>query len=324
MPPLNPRYGKFFLLIAWMAFWLGQAAAVLSEPLFTADRPAPLVRAKVLGTMPHDPDHFTQGLFFSGPYLYESTGQYGRSGLFRLDPQTGSLLQARSFARYFAEGGAALRGKIHLLTWQDGVRLTLAESDMRLLAVKPLPGEGWGLCSDGENLWLSDGSSTVRRLRVAADGEWEELARLRVTDAGQPVERINELEWVNGLLFANVWQSDKIAVIDPGGVEKPEDKLPGEKSPAPKAPEAERAALSCPVLLWLDCSALVPAEHKGSLDAVLNGIAWDAGTQRLLITGKLWPLFYQLALPDELNGKFPGNGFPDNNNFAAGSRDVAE
>lgn len=296
---LNASFKRLFGLVIWALLMICLPAPVLSDAPATVWRGAPVVQAKVLGTMPHNPGYFTQGLFFSGPYLYESTGQYGRSGLFRLDPETGSLLQAKSFAQYFVEGSAALDGKIHLLTWQDGVRLTLRESDMSLLAVNPLPGEGWGLCSDGKSLWLSDGSAVVRRLALSFGGDWDELGRLLITDAGQPIERINELEWVNGLLFANVWQSDKIAVIDPArvvenGSAKTEEKLSGTQLPA----------LSCPVLLWIDCAGLVPQEHKGSQDAVLNGIAWDNAAQRLLVTGKLWPLFYQLALPEELAGKF--------------------
>lgn len=249
---------------------------------------APVARAKVLGTMPHNPEHFTQGLFFSGPYLYESTGRYGQSGLFRLDPQTGAVLQARSFARHFVEGSAVLDGNIHLLTWQDGSRLILRESDMSPLKAVPLSGEGWGLCSDGQALWMSDGSSVLRRMRASPAGEWDEQARLRIIDAGRPVERLNELEWVNGLIFANIWQSDRIAVIDPAV---------RTKSGGPAA-----SSVSCPVLLWIDCAALAPRALKGNPDAVLNGIAWDAKARRLIVTGKLWPVFYELALPEELNG----------------------
>ncbi len=298
MPLTNACFRMFLLFAVLTCFLLCQGQAAASEAPavpgtlgLSARAAAPMVRAKVLGTMPHDPGHFTQGLFFSGPYLYESTGGYGHSGLFRLNPETGALLQARSFAQYFAEGSAVLDGRIHLLTWQDGVRLMLRESDMSLLETSRLSGEGWGLCADGKNLWLSDGSAVIRRMSVPPSGDWQEAARLRITDAGQPVERINELEWVNGLLFANVWQSDQIAVIDPAATIKPEKKF---------------AVPSCPVLLWIDCADLVPKEHKGSLDAVLNGIAWDAGTKRLLVTGKFWPLFYQLALPDELNGRLSG------------------
>ena len=174
------------------------------------------------------------------------------------------------------EGGAALNGTIHLLTWQDGVRLTLRESDFKPLVVFPLPGEGWGLCSAGADLWLSDGSPVLRRMRPDKAGVWEELERLIVTDAGMPVTLLNELEWIRGLLFANVWQSDWIAVIDP----------------AAKAAETGE----CPVLFWIDCSFLAD-KHRNIPEGALNGIAWDDAEQRLLLAGKLWPVFYEVELP---------------------------
>ncbi len=250
-----------------------------------------MVQVRVKGTMPHNPTHFTQGLFFSNGFLYESTGRYGHSGLFRLDPRTGQEIQSFSLPRHFAEGSAALDGMIHVLTWRDGVRYVLSESDFKLLGFFPLPGEGWGLCSAGPDakpdagsdagrgFWLSDGSSVLRRMRPDQRGAWEEQERLIVTDAGKSVELLNELEYVNGLLLANVWQSDRIAVVNP--------RL--------KSPETG----ACPVLFWIDCAQL--ADRYKKIDgAVLNGIAWDTQEQRLLLTGKLWPLFYEVEFPVEL------------------------
>ncbi len=254
-------------------------ATALRAGAFAAETSAPLIPARVKGTMPHNPAHFTQGLFFSNGFLYESTGRYGHSGLFRLDPCNGQELQPFLFPRRFAEGSAALDGVIHVLTWRDGVRYALRESDFKLLDFFPLPGEGWGLCSDGPDLWLSDGSSVLRRVRPDRSGVWEEQDRLIVTDAGKPVDLLNELECVNGLLLANVWQADRIAALDPRR----------------KSPETGE----CPVLFWIDCAQLA-GQYKDIDGAVLNGIAWDAREQRLLLTGKLWPLFYEVELPPEI------------------------
>lgn len=266
-----------------------QNAAPNSATLSSFRGKAPTVKVQELGSMRHDSRHFTQGLFFSNGYLYESAGLYGESALYRLNPENGKELHALPFPEVFLEGSAALNGVIHLLTWRDGVRYRIDEESMELLLpVHEFSGEGWGLCSAGAgpegSLWLSDGSAVLRRIQTGQDGPWTELERLRVTDAGRPVELLNELEWVEGVIFANVWMSNKIAIIDP----------------------ARKAANNdCPVLLWLDCTALAlrhtrlhPATRQPLDDAVLNGIAWDAQNRRLLITGKLWPKFYEIALPE--------------------------
>jgi glutamine cyclotransferase len=222
-------------------------------------------------------------LFFSGGFLYESAGLYGQSGLYRLDPRTGRTLFSLPLPGVFLEGCAARNGIIHLLTWRDGLRFRLDESDFSVKGVHPLAGEGWGLCSDGDGLWLSDGSATLRRVFPLGNGGWDETERLLVTDNGRAVSRLNELEWVDGLLFANVWPGSLIAVLDPA-----------RKNPLTR---------ECPVLLWLDCSSLANPHLAENRDAVLNGIAWEPDSGRLLITGKFWPRFYEIALPPELPRK---------------------
>jgi glutamine cyclotransferase len=238
---------------------------------------APRVFPRVVNRMPHRPDRFTQGLFFSGGFLYESAGLYGQSGLYRLDPGTGRTLLSLPLPGVFLEGAAAQDGIIHLLTWRDGLRFRLDENDFSVRGVHPLAGEGWGLCRAGAFLWLSDGSAVLRRVLVLENGGWAEEERLLVTDDGRPVPRLNELEWVDGLLFANVWLSSLIAVLDP----------------ARKNPRTGE----CPVLFWLDCSVQAAPHLEANPDAVLNGIAWDPASGRLLITGKLWPFFYEISLP---------------------------
>ena len=240
----------------------------------------PVQTVEVMATFAHNTSFFTQGLFFSDGYLYESTGRYGHSGLFCIDLETGVVLREARYPHVFVEGSAVMGDQIHVLTWQDGIRIVVRKPDFIPLAAYPLSGEGWGLCTDGHDLWLSNGTNVLYRYRPLADGRWQELGRLRVVDAGRPVGLLNELESVNGYLLANVWQTNRIAVIDPS--------------------ITNAATGECPVVLWLDCLDLKAAHPEAD---VLNGIAWDATAKRLVITGKLWPLYYQISLPTLLRAQ---------------------
>ncbi|WP_461211156.1 glutaminyl-peptide cyclotransferase [Desulfocurvus sp. DL9XJH121] len=230
---------------------------------------APVLPAAVLGGMPHDTEAFTQGLFFHQGRLYETTGRRGRSRLAELDPATGRVL--RTFPldkRLFGEGAAAVDGACWWLTWTAGRAFRIDLATFRILDERAYGGQGWGLAHDGAGrLYMSDGSDI---LTVRDSGDFRELTRLPVRDGGRPVSLLNELEWVDGLLYANVWGSPRVAVIDPA---------------------------TGRVLAWLDLSSLVPANLPDS-QAVANGLAWDREGGCLLVTGKLWPQFFRLRLPD--------------------------
>ena len=224
---------------------------------------------------PHDPTAFTQGLLWHGGFLYESTGQYGESTLRRVDPTSGSVLaQHRLAAHLFAEGIAVVGDELWQLTWQNRQAIVYSfDGEFRELRRHPLGGEGWGLTYDGERLILSDGQA---RLRFYDPLTFRELGRVPVTHDGRPVHRLNELEWIEGEVWANVWQEDHVLRIDP---------------------ETGR------VTGVVDLSGLIDLEPDladGNLAAgpqnVLNGIAWDPAGERLFVTGKDWPALFEIEV----------------------------
>jgi glutamine cyclotransferase len=221
---------------------------------------------RVVNVYPHDPAAFTQGLVFDDGQLYESTGLWGRSSLRRVALESGTVLQQHNLgAEYFGEGLALFRGRLFQLTWQNGIGFVYDAATFELLRTWQYAGEGWGLTHDGEQLIMSDGSATLRFL----DPDTLDVRRtIRVTDGERPVEMLNELEYVNGEVFANVWQTDWIARIDP---------------------------VSGLVTGWVDLSGLLTVEERAAAD-VLNGIAYDRAGQRLFVTGKLWPRLFEIVL----------------------------
>lgn len=223
----------------------------------------------VKNTYPHDPQAFTQGLFFRDGQLFETTGIAGRSMLRRLDLKTGKVLQKADLPpEVFGEGSTAFGDTILGLTWRSKTGYVF---DAKTFAVKgrfPYEGEGWGLASDARHLYMSDGSAQIR---VLDPKTLKEVRRVQVTAEGKPIESLNELEMVDGELYANVWGTDIIARIDP---------------------------LSGKVVGWIDLTNLLPADKRGtaSVDAVLNGIAYDSKGRKLYVTGKLWPKLFEIEL----------------------------
>ncbi len=232
--------------------------------------PTPAVAAQygyeIIAAYPHDREAFTQGLVYDEGVLFESTGLNGRSSLRRVNLQTGEVLQRRDIdPQYFAEGLALFDGRLIQLTWQSNKGFVYDKTTFEPLREWSYPTEGWGLTHDGKQLIMSDGSATLRFLNPETFAVEREVT---VTDAGQPVARLNELEYVNGEIFANVWQTDLVARIDP---------------------QTGR------VLGWIDLSDLLtPVERQGT--DVLNGIAYDPAGDRLFVTGKLWPKLFEIKL----------------------------
>jgi glutamine cyclotransferase len=215
----------------------------------------------------HDPDAFTQGLLVRGGFLYESTGQYGQSTLRKVRLDNGQVVQQhRLDKRYFGEGLTDWEGKLIQLTWREGLAFVYDLATFKPERTFAYNGEGWGLTHDGKRLIMSDGSSTLRFLHPET---FRELGRITVLDRGRGVTDLNELEYVNGEIFANVWNTDRIARIAPA---------------------------SGQVTGWIDLAGLWPQAERGTSDAVLNGIAYDASSRRLFVTGKLWPRIYEIAL----------------------------
>ena len=222
---------------------------------------------RVVHVYPHDPNAFTQGLIYLDGHLYESTGLNGRSSLRMVDLTTGQVQQKVDLPQqYFGEGLAPWGSTLIQLTWQSHIAFVYDRFSFRQLRTISYPWEGWGLTEDGKSLILSDGSSTLRFL----DPENFHLRReIKVTDHGKPVDKLNELEYIHGEIYANIWYSDRIARI----------------SPATGA-----------VLGWIDLHGLLPASERTDPDAVLNGIAYDTARGRLFVTGKLWPKLFQIQV----------------------------
>lgn len=247
----------------------GSSAAKLPPP-----PPAPTERVETVRSWPHDTSAFTQGLAYGNGVLYESTGRYGQSSVRRVEPETGRVLQETDLpAELFGEGLALLGDRLFQITWKEGTGFVYDRNTLRSEGTFAYDGEGWGLTTDGRELILSDGTY---RLRFLDPNTFQVTRTLDVTDGGGYVYELNELEWVRGEIWANVWQTDRIARIDP---------------------ESGR------VVGWLDLAGLLPAAERTPQTDVLNGIAYDAAGNRLLVTGKLWPRLFQIRVPG-----FPAGG----------------
>jgi len=244
------------------------AGCVSEPPVTTANTIAPVVNYtyRVVNTYPHDPAAFTQGLVYADGFFYESTGLYGRSSLRKIEPATGKVLQKVDVpARYFAEGLALWQDSLIQLTWQSQLGFVYDKTTFDLKQDFSYLTEGWGLTHDDQHLIMSDGTSTIYFLDPET---FQKTGQIEVRDEGLPVVRLNELEYIEGKIYANVWQTDKIAIIDPG-----DGHIAG----------------------WIDLTGLLSAAQSPGAD-VLNGIAYDAAKKRLFVAGKLWPLVFEIVL----------------------------
>lgn len=253
-------------MIARLLALLAVALATLSA--LPAQALAPVYGYRVVRSYPHDPNAFTQGLFFHNGQLYESTGLEGRSGIRRVDLQSGRSLQQQALdSRYFGEGSVAVGDQLYQLTWRSQIGFIYDIRTFRAVGSFRYAGEGWGLTHDGRRIIMSDGTPQLRFLQP---GTMRELGRITVTDDGRPIAALNELEFVQGEVYANVWQTDLIARIDPA---------------------------SGRVTGWINLAGLLsPADRARSRPDVLNGIAWDPRGRRLFVTGKQWPRLYEIQL----------------------------
>ena len=241
---------------------------VKDVPLMTeAARPPAILAYEIVRSYPHDRGAFTQGLIFRDGFLYESTGLNGRSSLRRAVLDTGEVVQRENVpVEYFAEGLTDWKDRLILLTWQSRRGFVYDRKTFRQTGGFEYAGEGWGLTQDGRRLILSDGSATLRFLDPET---YVQNGTLEVTYQGKPLANLNELEFMRGRILANVWQSNSIVVIDPA---------------------------TGHVTAQIDLAGLLGAEDRAGGVDVLNGIAYDAGTDRLFVTGKLWPKIFELRL----------------------------
>jgi glutamine cyclotransferase len=227
---------------------------------------APVYGFEVVNVYPHDREAFTQGLLFRDGVLYESTGRWGQSSLRKVQLETGKVLQQIRLAnRYFAEGLTDWGSRLVQLTYETNVGFVYDLTSFKQLQTFRYTGEGWGLAHDGTQLIMSDGTATLRFLDPQTFAVRRQVV---VTDGGAAVRDLNELEFIDGEIYANVFTTDRIAII---------------------APDSGR------VTGWINLAGLVP---RGAVsgDAVLNGIAYDAQRRRLFVTGKLWPSLFEIRI----------------------------
>ena len=222
---------------------------------------------EVVNKFPHDPKAYTQGLVWLDGFFYETTGLNGESTLRKVEPTTGNVLQKVALDReIFGEGMTIRDGKIYQVSWRNQTGFIYDLNTFSQIGTFQYPGEGWGLTQNDQYLILSDGTNILRYLDPT---NLHEVGRVSVFDGATPVDQLNELEFVNGKILANIYQTDRIAQIDP---------------------------YSGKVTGWINLSGLLKPEERGPDTEVLNGIAYDAKTDRLFVTGKRWPLLFQITL----------------------------
>ena len=253
---------------------------VLAAPLLAqTSRPSHATRPlgytfKVVRTFPHDSNAFTQGLAYRDGFLYEGTGLNARSSLRKVRLETGEIVEQIDLApEFFGEGITVLKNEVFELTWQSQTGFIYNLSDFHLLRRFSYSGEGWGLTTNGRELFMSDGTSEIRVLDPVT---LLEKRRIKVHDGDEPIIQLNELEFVEGEIFANVWQTNRIARISPQ---------------------------SGTVVGWIDLTGLLSPIYRLEEGAVLNGIAYDPDHKRLFVTGKLWPNIFEIKLVPTNPGK---------------------
>ena len=247
-----------------------QAGANGDRPANTATPNAvvPKYGYQIVNIWPHDSNAFTQGLILMDGKLLESTGQEGHSSLRSVELETGKILKKVDVPEpYFAEGLAVLNGKVYQLTWQHHLGFIYDSQTFERVGQFNYSGEGWGLTTDGKSLILSDGSN---RLRFIDPSNFQVTKTINVLDGTTPIRELNELEFVQGEIYANIWHDDRIATIDPQ---------------------------SGRVNSWIDLTGLISKEDlRDNPEAVLNGIAYDQANNKLFVTGKLWPRLFEIRV----------------------------
>jgi glutamine cyclotransferase len=253
---------RVLLAAALFSLVIGQSSARAQAPVYGY---------KVVHRYPHSTQSFTEGLFYRGGYLYESTGLEGHSAIQKVELKTGRIVQKREISpQYFGEGIVAWKDRLIELTWKSQIGFLYDLATFKPRGTFGYHGEGWALTHDGKRLIMSDGTPQLRFLDPVTQ---KQTGQVLVTDQGRPVGNLNELEYVDGEVYANIWLTDRIARINPAtGV----------------------------VTGWIDLTGiLAPADRITGQTDVLNGIAYDAKAKRLFVTGKMWPAVFQIELVEK-------------------------
>jgi glutamine cyclotransferase len=256
-----PKWGSFFVISFFFLFC--HVTPPLPDPAYAA---TPVYTYSIVKTYPHDPSAFTEGLFFLGGYLYESTGRYGQSSLRKIDLETGKILMRQDIpSQYFGEGITRWGDRIIMLTRQSGKGFIFDLGTFRKTGEFSYQTEGWGITFDGSQLIMSDGSSTLQFLEP---GTFKIVKTLKVRDEGKPVRFLNELEYIQGEIWANIWRSKRIARISPR---------------------------TGKVKSWIDLGGLDHTFDSRTAGEP-NGIAYDSEQGRIFVTGKLWPRLFEIRI----------------------------
>src|ERR1700722_12403764 len=258
------RLVVLFLSMTCSPFFPGQAT--------TSAGPPPKCRFAIVRVFPHDTSAYTQGLAYRDGFLYGGTGRNGQSSLRKVRLETGEVTQRLDLAsEYFGEGITLVKDKVVQITWKSGVGFVYDLNNFQLLRKFSYSGEGWGLTANGHQLFMSDGTSEIR----VFDAETlRQIRRFKVHDGPTPVDQLNELEFVEGQIFANVWHTNLVARISPQ---------------------------TGKVVGWIDLNGILSPVYRLEPEAVLNGIAYDPLHKRLFVTGKLWPSIFEIRLAPKDN-----------------------
>lgn len=258
---------KHLSLGGWLLLGVaGALCAWAAKPGF-ADEAVPIYDYQVVARYPHNNQSFTQGLLIHDGRLYENTGRYGQSALMEVRLEDGEILRSKALGRrYFGEGIAVVEDRIYQLTWRENAVFVYDLETFELLDSHYLPTEGWGLTYDGSQLLLSDGSD---RLYYVDPEGFQITGNVQITLEGRPLHNVNELEYIHGEVWANIWMTDRLARIDPA---------------------------TGHVNGIVDLTGLRQQTRVGGAEAVLNGIAWDAETDRIFVTGKLWEHLFEVTV----------------------------
>lgn len=233
------------------------------------DAPLKQYTLEVVAEYPHDVESYTQGLFFQDGQLYESTGVHGKSTFRQVDLQTGKALKRLDFdKKYFVEGSVMLNDNLYILTWESRTAFIYDANTLKYKSTWKYPREGWGITTDGRHLIASDGSANLYFM----DENFAQKKKLLVTVEGRPVRFLNELEYIDGKIWANVYTSDEIVIIDPK-----DGKIEG----------------------VINCKGLLPDKLRTDETDVLNGIAFDENTGKIYLTGKNWPKLYEIRIKEK-------------------------
>ncbi|MDI3542733.1 MAG: glutaminyl-peptide cyclotransferase [Candidatus Atribacteria bacterium] len=262
---------KILVITVWLfPIFTGTEAQCddLLTSYFSQERHIPCHQAQVVAIYPHDPQAFTEGLIYDNGFLYESTGLYGESSLRKIDLNIGEVVRLVELRdQYFGEGLALVGSTLIQLTWKEKIALLYDKNTLELKKTVYYPYEGWGITYDGNHLIVSDGSNLLRFLDPR---DFSLMKELPVSLGGKSIDQLNELEYINGKIYANVWYTNIIVIIDPRNGE---------------------------VVGWIDLALIEEKRNTG--ENVPNGIAYDTENNRLFITGKRWSHIYEIQTPDQ-------------------------